>query len=636
MRNEQEPTPACACDPAEAARRSSLPQVKLGSLGLVFVSVAAVLLLVSIVGERLGLLEAALARVPAWLAFLLVGVGGYPIYRGLIRDLRRGKVTAHAVMGLGLGAALAVGEYATAVVIVFFMRAGEYIERFTVERSRAAIRALTEAAPETATVRRNGQEQVVRAGEVQPGDLVVVRPGQRVPVDGVVVEGRAEVNQAPLTGESAPVSKQPGDRVFAASVNQLGYLEVRAEQVGCDSTFGRILRLVEEAQASKAPVQRLADKFSAYFIPLVLLAAGLTYLTTGRVMNAVAVLVVACACAIAIATPMAVAAAVGAGARRGILIKGGAYLEALARVDTLLVDKTGTLTFGAPAVTDVVPLNGWSPENVMRVAAAVERYSEHPLARAIVAAASSGDAPTPAQDFEVVAGRGVAARVEGQWVRVGTAEWVAAPPAAQAEAAALHAEGKSAVFVGVEDEVTGVVGLADRVRPEVAEAFARLRQLNINRIVMVTGDTERVAASLAQMLGIDYVAGALPAEKMALLQKLQQEGRRVAMVGDGINDAPALAAADVGIAMGAAGTAAAIEAADIALMTDDWRQVPAAVRLARRTFRTIKQNLVLTAAYNAVGIGLACVGILPPIAAAAAQSLPDVAILLNSSRLLRC
>ena len=636
MASEPHQYASCACAADEpTARTEVLRRFRFGALSLVFLSVAAILLLVSIVGERLGLLERSFAEIPVWLGFALVAVGGYPIFLSLVRNLRRGRVTAHAIMSLGMGAALAVGEYSTAVVIVFFMRAGEYIESFTVNRSRAAIRALTEAAPETAIVRRNGQEQLIRATDVLTGDVVLVRPGQRIPVDGVVVEGRAEVNQAPITGESNPVTKQASDKVFAATVNQLGYLEIRAEQVGSDSTFGRILHLVEEAQASKAPVQRLADKFSAYFIPIVLAAAGLAWWTTGQVMNGVAVLVVACACAIAIATPKAVAAAVGAGARRGILIKGGAYLEALARVDTLLVDKTGTLTFGAPEVTDVVPLNGWSRERVLQMAAALERYSEHPLAKAIVASAADGDSLLPAKEFQVVAGRGVAGRVEGHHVRTGTSEWVSARPTAEETAATLQEQGKTAVFVSVDDEVVGVVATADRVRPELGEAFLHLRSLGIRRVLMVTGDTERVAARLAQSLGIEYVAEVLPEGKINLVRKLQHEGHGVAMVGDGINDAPALAAADVGIAMGAAGTAAAMEAADIALMTEDWMQVPATVRLARRTFRTIKQNLFLTAAYNVVGIALAWIGILPPIAAAAAQSFPDVAILLNSSRLLR-
>lgn len=493
----------CGCELVEPQRPRTevLGQLRLGRLGLAFVSVVAVLILVSIVGERLGLLEWAFARVPGWFAVVLVGIAGYPIFYGLIRDLRRGRVTAHAVMTLGLVAALAVREYSTAVVIVFFMRAGEYIENLTVNRSRAAIRALTEAAPDTATVRRNGQEQVIRSTEVTPGDVVIVRPGQRIPVDGVVVEGRAEVNQAAITGESVPVARQIADHVFAASVNQFGYLEVRAERVGPDSAFGRILKLVEEAQSSKAPVQRLADRFSAYFIPLVVAAAALAFVTTGKMMNSVAVLVVACSCAIAIATPMAVAAAVGAGARRGILVKGGVYLEALARVDTLLVDKTGTLTFGTPVITDKISLDGWAPDVFLRAAAAVERYSEHPLARAFVASVSASDQLPPAEGFQVVPGSGVSGRVEGRLVKVGTAEWLSVPQSAQRMAMDLQEQGKTSVFVSVDGELAGLVATADRVRPEVVAAFQRLRQLGISRIVMVTGDTERVAATLARTAG---------------------------------------------------------------------------------------------------------------------------------------
>lgn len=630
------------CDPTCGGCGPPVPQyrlvsrLRLGGISLLFVSVAALLLLVSLADERLHVLDWALHKLPGWLALALVTLGGYPIFVGLTRDLRRGRITAHAVMALGLVAALFAKEYATAVVIVFFMRVGEYIESFTVNRSRAAIQALTEEVPQKATVRRNGREEVIPVAEVQAGDIVIVRPGQRVPADGVVVLGGAEIDQAVITGESMPVAKGRGHQVYAATVNQVGYIEVRAEHVGSDSMFGRILHLVEEAQAARAPVQRLADRFSAYFIPLVLVAAALAFMTTGKPMNAVAVLVVACSCAIAIATPMAVAAAVGAGARRGILVKGGAYLEALAQVDTLVVDKTGTLTFGAPTVTDTIQINGWTPQEIRRVAAGVERYSEHPLARAVVAAAMrDGNGLATGTDFQISAGRGVAASVDNHSVSVGTAEWTAASDSALALASQLREQGKTAIFVSVDGSSVGVFGVADEVRPDLPQAFGQLRQMGIQRIIMATGDSETVAAILARQLGIEYAAELLPADKTALVQKLQANGRRVAMVGDGINDAPALAVSDVGIAMAAAGTAAAIEASDIALMTDDWNQIPATIRLARRAFSVIGQNLFLTGAYNLVGITLAWTGILPPIAAAAAQSLPDVGILLNSSRLLR-
>jgi len=458
-------------------------------------------------------------------------------------------------------------------------------------------------------------------------------------VDGQVLAGTSSVNQAPITGESLPVPKSPGDSVFAATVNGAGVLEVTTTKVGRDTTYGRIIRLVEEAEASKAPVQRFADKFSAYFVPLVLGAAALTYLTTGQVMNAVAVLVVACACAIAIATPMAVSAAVGSGARSGILIKGGAYLELLAKVDTLVVDKTGTLTFGRPEVVQVIPFGNRNEKEVLELAAALERYSEHPLAGAVVRAAG-GNGTGPVEDLWVVAGKGIGANVNGARVAVGSLRYMeeaglTMPPEMLTCAESAETEGQTSIAVAIDGQAVGLITAADTLRPEVDRVFDEVRRLGIKRIMMLTGDNERVARAIANRLGIEYKAELLPEDKIAIVRQLRSEGARVAMVGDGINDAPALAAADVGIAMGAAGTDVAIEAADIALMTDDWKQIPAAIRLSRRTFGTIKQNLLFTAIYNAVGIGLAWAGVIPPVVAAAAQSFPDVAILLNSSRLLR-
>jgi Cd2+/Zn2+-exporting ATPase/Cu+-exporting ATPase len=542
-------------------------------------------------------------------------------------------------MTIGMVAALAAREYSTAILIVFFMRVGEFLESFTTGKSREAIRKLVEQAPKTARVRRDGIESEVAIEELKPDDVLVIRPGEKIPADGEVLVGNSWVNQAPITGESVPVAKRPGDHVFAATVNGAGVLEVRTAKVGRDTTYGRIIRLVEEAEASKAPVQRFADKFSAYFVPIVLGAAVLTYITTGRVMNAVAVLVVACACAIAIATPMAVSAAVGSGARSGILIKGGAYLELLAKVDTLLVDKTGTLTFGQPEVVEVVSFGNWKQEDVLSLAAAVERYSEHPLAGAVVRAAGAhGNAS--AENLRIVAGKGIEARVNSSSIAVGSLRYMAeagftVPPQMLLRADSAERQGQSSMAVVIDGQAAGLIVAADTLRPEVAQVFGEVRRLGIRRIEMLTGDNEAVARGVAGQLGIEYKAQLLPEDKIATVRQLRSDGATVAMVGDGINDAPALAAADVGIAMAAAGTDVAIEAADIALMTDDWKQIPAAIRLARRTFRTIKQNLFLTAIYNALGIALAWVGVIPPVVAAAAQSFPDVAILLNSSRLLR-
>jgi Cd2+/Zn2+-exporting ATPase/Cu+-exporting ATPase len=622
---------------SDSGRRRSLPEL----LGWGFVSVVALVALVGIAGERLGLAEALTDRIPWWLALAAVLAGGYPIFRTVALALRNRSVTSHALMTLGIVGAIAISQYAAAAVIVFFMRLADFIEGYTTDRSRQAIKELLELAPETARVERDEKEVEVPAGQVTPGEVVVVKPGERIPVDGTVLEGRASVDQAPITGESVPVEKQPGDSVFAATICERGALRVRTERVGRDTTFGQIVRLVEEAEASKAPVQRFADRFTTYYIPVVVVAAVLTYLIGGSATAAVATVLVACSCAIAMATPVTVLAAVGRAARHGIIVKGGRYLEALAKVDTVVMDKTGTLTIGRPEVTDAVPLDGGSEAELLALAASVERRSEHPLAAGILRAAEGrGLELSEPKEFEVYPGEGVLASVDGARALCGTERLMArgrvdVPGAVRARIQALAAEGKSVVLAAMDGRLHGLIALADTLRPEVPAALDALRALGIRRMLLLTGDRRQVAAAVAQQLGIDFEAEVLPQEKIRVVERLQRSGHVVAMVGDGINDAPALAQADVGIAMGAAGTDAAIEAAHVALMQDDWCVVPEAIQIGRRAFRTIKQNLWFTAAYNLVGMLLAATGWLPPIAAAAAQSLPDVIVMLNSSRLLR-
>lgn len=602
---------------------------------VLFAVVFGFVLFVIVLGEWLGLFETLTARVPFWLGAGLVILAGLPIFRNIIRSALHRQVTSHMLMTLGVIAALVVGQWATAAVVICFMYVGEYVEAFTTERARRAVKNLTALAPQTARVERDGQEIEVSIGEVRVGDIIIVRPGDKIAVDGQVIEGQATVNQAAITGESMPVEAGVGANVFAATIAQLGSVRVRATHIGADTTFGRVIKLVEEAEANRADVQRFADKFTAYYLPIVAGIAAVTFLISRNPLATAAVLVVACSCSIALATPIAMLASVGAAAQRGLLIKGGKYLEALARADVVLVDKTGTLTLGKPQVTDVISLNGIGETELLTLAASAERDSEHPLAQAVRNAAKEKKlALIEPRDFQSVPGMGIRAQVNDRSIIVGNRRLI---PAANdsARAAELEAQGKTLLFVAVQDELVGVLTASDTMRPEVPEALKQLRALGVKKIELLTGDNERTASALALQLGVDFRANLLPQDKIAIVQEYQKQGHTVVMVGDGVNDAPALAQANVGIAMGAAGTDIALEAAHVALMRDDWLLIPDVFRIAQRTMRVVKTNLAFTAIYNTVGLTLAAFGILPPILAAAAQSLPDLGILANSSRLLR-
>ncbi len=594
-----------------------------------------VVLFVVVVGEWMGVFEQITARLPWYLGWAVVLVGGYPVFRNVARATLKGQVISHTLMTLGVLAALAVGQWATAAVVVFFMRVGDYAERFTTERARRAVKDLTALAPQTARVERDGEEREVPVSQVQVGETVVVRPGEKIPVDGLVLSGQATVDQAAITGEAMPVEAGPGARVYAATLARLGSLRLKVTQVGKDTTFGRVIRLVEEAEAHRASVQRVADKFSAYYLPVVSGIAILTFLLRRDPLATAAVLVVACSCSFALATPIAMLASVGAGAKHGLLIKGGKYLESLARADVLLVDKTGTLTLGQPSITDLVALDGRSEAEVLQLAASAERYSEHPLARAVVALARErGLALQTPEHFEAIPGLGVKTSFNGRTLTVGRRSLLAGSTHFGLTEE-MEAEGKTLLYVAEDGKLVGVLAAADTLRPEVSRALAAVRQLGIRQVELLTGDNERTAADLAGRLGVSYRAGLLPEDKIAIVKEYQSQGHTVLMVGDGVNDAPALAQADIGIAMGAAGSDIAIEAAHVALMRDDWELVPAVLSIAKRTMRVVKMNIAFTAVYNLLGLTLAAFGFLPPIFAAAAQSLPDLGILANSSRLLR-
>ncbi len=626
------PAPLAVADApsaADAARGVARDVPRL--LGIVFGAV----LFIVVAGEWLGLFEQLTERVPFVLGLLIVLAFGYPVFRNVIEATLRRQVIAHTVMAIGVLAALAVGQWATAAVVVFFMRVGDFAEHATTERGRRAVKDLMALAPRTARVERDGAEIRLSIEQVRIGEVVIVRPGETIPVDGDVLSGQATVNQATITGEAMPVEVEPGASVFAATQATLGSLRVRTTKVGKETTFGRVITLVEGAEANRAEVQRLADRFSGWFLPVVVSVAAITFLLSRNPLAVAAVLVVACSCSLALATPIAMLATIGAAAKQGILIKGGRYVETLARADVLLLDKTGTLTLGQPQLTDVLPLNGLSAEEVLTLAATAERHSEHPLAEAIRRAATAHNLTVRRPEaFAAIPGQGVRARVDGWMIAVGTRRLI---PAASdlPQLAALEKEGKTTLVVARDGESVAVLGAADTLRPEVPAALTAVRRLGIQRIELVTGDNERTAAALAQELGIAYRANLLPEDKIAVVRAYQERGHTVVMVGDGVNDAPALASANVGVAMGAAGTDVALEAAHVALMRDDWMLVPELFRIAKRTMRVVKVNLGFTAVYNVVGIGLAAFGFLPPILAAAAQSLPDLGIMANSARLLR-
>ena len=480
-----------------------------------------------------------------------------------------------------------------------------------------------------------GLELEIPISQVKLGDTVIVRPGEKIPVDGEVIAGQATIDQAAITGESMPVEAISGTHVYAATIARLGSLRIRTERIGIDTTFGRVVKMVEEAEAHRADVQQIADKFSAWYLPVVAAIAALTFLFTRNPLSTAAVLLVACSCSFALATPVAMLASVGASAKRGLLIKGGKYLELLARADVLLVDKTGTLTLGQPQVTDIISLNGLSRAEILGLAASAERYSEHPLAEAVrVLARKENAMVVEPEKFEAIPGHGVQAIINSQMIRVGNTRMI--PSAASLPIAPdLEAQGKTLLFMERDQEVVGVFAAADTLRSEVPAALAEVRSLGIRHIELLTGDNERTASALAQQLGVSYRANLLPENKIDVVKEYQAKGHTVVMIGDGVNDAPALAQADIGIAMGAAGTDVAIEAAHIALMREDWNLVPEVLKIAKRTMKIVKTNLAFTTVYNLVGLSLAALGVLPPVLAAAAQSLPDIGIMGNSARLLR-
>ena len=599
---------------------------------------------------------------------------GWRFYRGVYDSLKNRMGNMDVLIALGTAAAWAYSTvvtfapgfspssgvyFDTSANIITLILAGRYLEHVTKSRASAAVRKLAELQPTVAhRIDEDGAEVDVPIEQVQVGDVLVVRAGEKIPVDAIIVEGRSAIDESMITGESIPAEKSAGDEVIGATINRSGLLKLKADKVGQDTTLSQIVKLVEEAQVGKAPIQRLADRIASYFVPVVIAAAAVASLSWyffGHIgfgfsmLVFVSVVVISCPCALGIATPAALLVGTSKGAQSGVLFKGGEYLELASKVDTVGFDKTGTLTTGKPSVTDLIPTDLLSSDELLRLAASVERGSEHPLGEAIVNEAKSRSVGlSEPQDFEAIAGKGVKAKVDGMTVLLGNRRLITESGGdlsmVEPELAKLEEKGKTAMIVSLDGKVGGIVAVADTVKPSAKATVDALRGMGV-QVVMLTGDNSRTAAAIAEKAGIDqFVAEVLPQQKEEKIESLQREGRVVAMVGDGINDAPALAKADVGIAIGS-GTDIAKETGGIVLIKDDLRNVATAIKLSRKTLSKIKQNLFWAFAYNVVLIPVAAGALVPvfgvhvytvlPFLAAGAMAISSVTVLSNSLLLFR-
>ena len=567
-------------------------------------------------------------------AVLALTIGGWPIFKEAAENIAARRMTMELSMSIAIIAAAAISEFFTALVITLFVLVAEVLEGMTVSRGRRAIHDLLDFLPRSVAVRRGGGVSDVAAETLRAGDVVLVNPGGRVPVDGIVIGGHSFVDQARITGESMPVETLAGSSVYAGTINQSGALEIRTERIGRDTSYGKIIEAVERAERSRAPVQRLADQLSGYLVYFALGAAALTFLITRDVRSTISVVIVAGACGIAAGTPLAILGAIGRSARRGAIIKGGLFLESLGRVDTVVLDKTGTLTFGRPEVQEIFAATGVSEVEVLDAAASAESRSEHPLGKAIVDRARA-DARTvrEPQRFDYTPGRGITALVGGATVLVGNRSLMASHGAAVPNDLISASRATSEVLVARDGRLLGAIRIADTLRPEARRAIEAIQRMGI-RTVLLTGDARPIAEAVAGELGIEEIeADLLPEAKLARIKALVGNGRVVAMVGDGINDAPALTQASVGVAMGS-GTDVARESADIVLLGNNLLKFAETLAIARWTRRIIWQNFAGTIAVDSIGIALAAFGFLNPLLAAFIHVASEMTFILNSARLL--
>jgi heavy metal translocating P-type ATPase len=567
-------------------------------------------------------------------------IGGYPVFVETFRALRHRAVNMEVSMTVAIVASLLVAQFTAAVVVTFFVLLSEFIESYAVDKGRATVVKLEKSIPRRALVRRNGVEVEADIETIQSGEIVIVRDGERIPVDGIIVGGSGFVNQSAITGEALAVEKTDGSSVFAGSVDESGVIEVRTEKVGNETTFGQIIKLVEEAEGRKAPIQKLSDKLATWLVEFTIAFAAITFFVTRNLISTISVVVVAGACGVAAGTPLAIVAAMGGLAKNGVIVKGGVYIQEMSKINTVVIDKTGTLTLGDPEVTDIVGLDGCSQRQVLTYAAAAEKLSNHPLARAITSKAQElGANPTGIFSSDYLAGRGIISQYQGEPVLVGNSvlmseQNVPISSDAQATITSKISEGKTTVIVVHGGHTCGIIGISDKIRDESRTAVQELRRMGIST-TMLTGDNKIAANRIGEQAGITQVyADLLPADKVSIIERLSNSGRKIAMVGDGINDAPALARANVGIGMGA-GTDIAVEEADIVLMTNDLGKIPQIVKASKQAYNVILQNFYGTLIVDAIGLALAFNGLLNPLFAAGIHVVSELVFILNSARLIR-
>ena len=579
----------------------------------------------------------AVADVSAIIGAILLG---YPIVRTAIEDLRLGRLSTNELVAIAVLASFASGHYQEAGVVAFFMLMGEIIETRTAEGARASIESLIKLTPTKARRLKGKEEEEVAVKDLAIDDLIRIRPGDNVAADGVIVTGQGTFNQANITGESLPVDKKPGDDVFAGTQNLTGVLEVKVTRAGTDTTLGRVRELILAAEKTRLPIMRIVDQYMGFYTPLVLVIGALVWAFTQDLSRVIAVFIVSCPCAFILATPTAMVAALSAAARLGILIKNVADIELAARINAFIFDKTGTLTTGRLAVSRLAPAEGTTPAELLRVAASAEKYSNHPTARALAQIAEEASVPlAEPKDFAETAGRGIQASVDGATIHVGRAAWLKDNHVTEDFLQSVdlnETEGWSLIFVARNGRCIGWVGLQDQTRAEARESLADLKHTGVRRIAMVSGDRQPVAIRVAKDIGCEEVVGdCLPQNKVEFVRQTKAKGYRVAVVGDGVNDAPALAAGDLGIAMGAAGSEVAIHSATIALMNNDLRRLPVLVRLSRQTRAVINQNFLLGVLFVIGGLVLAAMKYINPIVAAMMHVAGSLLVVFNSARLVR-